>query len=198
MFLHSCLYSHFFLVHIFHSLSVEFYHLLVIITDGTIHDLDEMKRQLIKNEDSPISVCIVGVGDENFSKMYQLDCRTKPLEDKNGNKSSRDICQFVRYKDFRDRPDKLTETMLMIIPSQVEAYFRKTQNFIGLSDAGKPKNIYIRKIQEEKKKEKFLAKRTKSSHKKSTIILTEKERFTQEKSREEKDFIETNMPQIET
>ena len=127
------------------------YHLLVIITDGTIHDLDEMKRQLIKNEDSPISVCIVGVGDENFSKMYQLDCRTKPLEDKNGNKSSRDICQFVRYKDFRDRPDKLTETMLMIIPSQVEAYFRKTQNFIGLSDAGKTKNIYIRKIQEEKK-----------------------------------------------
>ena len=174
------------------------YHLLVIITDGTIHDLDEMKRQLIKNEDSPLSVCIVGVGDENFSKMYQLDCRTKPLEDKNGNKSSRDICQFVRYKDFRDRPDKLTETMLMIIPSQVEAYFRKTQNFIGLSDAGKPKNIYIRKIQEEKKKEKLLAKRTKSSHKKSTIRLTEKERFTQEKSREEKDFIETNMPLIET
>ena len=174
------------------------YHLLVIITDGTIHDLDEMKRQLIKNEDSPLSVCIVGVGDENFSKMYQLDCRTKPLEDKNGNKSSRDICQFVRYKDFRDRPDKLTETMLMIIPSQVEAYFRKTQNFIGLSDAGKPKNIYIRKIQEEKKKEKLLAKRTKSSNKKSTIRLTEKERFTQEKSREEKDFIETNMPLIET
>ncbi len=174
------------------------YHLLVIITDGTIHDLDEMKRQLIKNEDSPLSVCIVGVGDENFSKMYQLDCRTKPLEDKNGNKSSRDICQFVRYKDFRDRPDKLTETMLMIIPSQVEAYFRKTQNFIGLSDAGKPKNIYIRKIQEEKKKEKLLAKRTKSSNKKSTIKLTEKERFTQEKSREEKDFIETNMPLIET
>ena len=176
------------------------YHLLVIITDGTIHDLDEMKRQLIKNETSPISVCIVGVGDENFSKMYQLDCRTKPLEDKNGNKSNRDICQFVRYKDFRDRPDKLTETMLMIIPSQVEAYFRASQNFVGLSDAGKPKNLYIRKIKEEQEKEKLKANKTKSSNnKRSTVRMTEKEKFTQEKpNKEDKEFIETNMPQRET
>jgi hypothetical protein len=176
------------------------YHLLVIITDGTIHDLDEMKRQLIKNETSPLSVCIVGVGDENFSKMYQLDCRTKPLEDKNGNKSNRDICQFVRYKDFRDRPDKLTETMLMIIPSQVEAYFRASQNFVGLSDAGKPKNLYIRKIKEEQEKEKLKANKTKSSNnKRSTVRMTEKEKFTQEKpNKEDKEFIETNMPQRET
>ena len=176
------------------------YHLLVIITDGTIHDLDEMKRQLIKNETSPISVCIVGVGDENFSKMYQLDCRTKPLEDKNGNKSNRDICQFVRYKDFRDRPDKLTETMLMIIPSQVEAYFRASQNFVGLSDAGKPKNLYIRKIKEEQEKEKLKANKTKSSNnKRSTVRMTEKGKFTQEKpNNEDKEFIETNMPQRET
>lgn len=174
------------------------YHLLVIITDGTIHDLDDMKRQLIKNETSPISVCIVGVGDENFSKMYQLDCRTKPLEDKNGNKSSRDMCQFVRYKDFRDRPDKLTEHMLMIIPSQVEAYFRKSNNFVGLSEAGKPKNIYIRKIKEEQEKEKLKMNKTKSSNKKSTIRLTEKEKFVQEKrSKEDKEFIKTNMPQRE-
>ena len=170
------------------------YHLLVIITDGTIHDLDEMKRQLIKNETSPLSVCIVGVGDENFSKMYQLDCRTKPLEDKNGNKSNRDMCQFVRYKDFRDRPDKLTETMLMIIPSQVEAYFRASQNFVGLSDAGKSKNIYIRKIKEEQEKEKLKVNKTKSSNKKSTIRLTEKDKFNPDKNKDEKDFIENNMP----
>ena len=171
------------------------YHLLVIITDGTIHDLDEMKRHLIKNETSPLSVCIVGVGDENFSKMYQLDCRTKPLEDKNGNKSNRDMCQFVRYKDFRDRPDKLTETMLMIIPSQVEAYFRASQNFVGLYDAGKSKNIYIRKIKEEQEKEKLKVNKTKSNNKRSTVKLTEKEKFNQEtKNKEDKEFIENNMP----
>ena len=176
------------------------YHLLVIITDGTIHDLDEMKRQLIKNENQPISVCIVGVGDENFSKMYQLDCRTKPIEDKNGNVSTRDMCQFARYKDFRDRPDKLTEYMLMIIPSQVEAYFRASQNFVGLSDAGKPKNLYLRKIKEEQEKEKLKLKKTKSGNKKATIILTEKDKFGQEKSKEEQEqeILETNNPNKES
>ena len=162
------------------------YHLLVIITDGIIHDLDEMKRQLIKNQDSPISICIVGVGDLNFSTMYQLDCRTKPLEDKNGNKCGRDLCQFVRYKDFKE-PDKLTEYMLMIIPSQVEDYYRKNPDkFIGLSDAGKPKNIYIRKIKEKQEKVKLKTNKTKNSNKKSTIRLTEKDKFLQEKNTEEK------------
>ena len=164
------------------------YHLLVIITDGTIHDLDEMKRQIIKSETNPISICIIGVGDENFSKMYQLDCKTKPIEDKNGNISSRDNCQFARYKDFRDRPDKLTENMLSIIPSQVEKYFRASQNFIGLNDAGKPKNIYIRKIKEEQEQEKEKEKNIKfiKTHiRKPTIRLTQKEKFNHEKNKEE-------------
>ena len=162
------------------------YHLLVIITDGIIHDLDEMKRQLIKNQDSPISMCIVGVGDLNFSTMYQLDCRTMPLEDKNGNKCGRDLCQFVRYKDFKG-PDKLTEHMLMIIPSQVEDFYRKyPEKFIGLSDAGKPKNIYLRKIKEEQEKAKLKTNKTKNSNKKSTIRLTEKDKFVQDKNVEEK------------
>ena len=120
--------------------------------------------------------------------MYQLDCRSKPLEDKNGNKSSRDICQFVRYKDFRDRPDNLTELMLMIIPSQVEAYFKESQNFVGLSDAGKPKYIYIRKIKEEQEKEKLRSNKSNNSNKKPIIKLTEKERFTQGKCKEEKEL----------
>ena len=166
------------------------YQLLVIVTDGIIYDLDDMKRQLIKNEKSPLSVCIIGVGNQNFSKMYQLDCRTNPLEDRNGNKSSRDICQFFRYKDFMT-PDKLTETMLSVIPSQVEAYFRKNKNFIGLSEVAKSKNNNTRKIQDDKKKDKTLGKRVKPNNKKSTMKLTEKEKITQDKSKDEKE-IETN------
>ena len=183
------------------SCPTSLYHLLVIITDGTIHDMDDMKRQLIKNETLPLSVCIIGVGDENFREMYQLDCKTKPLEDKNGNKSSRDLCQFVRYKDFRDRPDKLTESMLMIIPSQVEAYFRATQNFIGLSDAGKPKNIYVRKIKEERERAKARElglKKTKSSFKKSIMKKSEKEKGKEEKEKQDQEFIDNNMPNRES
>ena len=167
------------------------YHILVIISDGNNHDLDEMIRQLIKSERYPISVCIVGVGDENFTRMLQMDSRTKPLEDKDGNKSERDMCQFVRYNDFKDRPDKLTEYMLTVIPSQVEAYYRASKNFVGLKDAGNPKNAYLRKLKEKKEKEKEQYKRqqTKSTFRKNS---DEKYNNIKDKEKYEEEYVNTN------
>ena len=173
------------------------YHILVIITDGNNHDIDEMVRQLIKSERYPISVCIVGVGDENFSRMLQMDSRTKPLEDKDGYKSKRDMCQFVRYNDFKDRPDKMTEYMLNVIPSQVEAYYRASQDFVGLKDSGKPKNAYLRKLKENKENEvKLKAQKTKSTFKRASLKLEEKEKYALRKAKEEyeNEIINTNMP----
>ena len=161
------------------------YHILVIITDGNNNDIDEMVRQLIKSERYPISVCIIGVGDENFSRMLQMDSRTKPLEDKDGYKSERDMCQFVRYNDFKDRPDKMTEFMLNIIPSQVEAYYRASQDFIGINDSGKPKNAYLRKMKENKEKNKLNPQKTKSTFKRSTIKLEEKDKYAKKKENKE-------------
>ena len=177
------------------------YHILVIITDGNNNDIDEMVRQLIKSERYPISVCIIGVGDENFSRMLQMDSRTKPLEDKDGYKSERDMCQFVRYNDFKDRPDKMTEYMLNIIPSQVEAYYRASQDFIGINDSGKPKNAYLRKMKENKEKNKLNPQKTKSTFKRSTIRLEEKDKYAKKKEYKEEfeqEFINTNLPNIET
>jgi len=176
------------------------YHILVIITDGNNHDIDEMVRQLIKSERYPISVCIVGVGDENFSRMLQMDSRTKPLEDKDGYKSKRDMCQFVRYNDFKDRPDKMTEYMLNVIPSQVEAYYRASQDFVGLKDSGKPKNAYLRKIKENKEKEdKLKAEKSKSTFKRGSIKLEEKDKYMIRKAKEEyeNEIVNTNMPNEE-
>ena len=174
------------------------YHILVIITDGNNNDIDEMVRQLIKSERYPISVCIIGVGDENFSRMLQMDSRTKPLEDKDGYKSERDMCQFVRYNDFKDRPDKMTEFMLNIIPSQVEAYYRASQDFIGINDSGKPKNAYLRKMKENKEKNKLNPQKTKSTFKRSSTRLEGKEKYAKKNKDEfEQEFIDTNMPNIE-
>ena len=172
------------------------YHILVIITDGNNNDIDEMVRQLIKSERYPISVCIIGVGDENFSRMLQMDSRTKPLEDKDGYKSERDMCQFVRYNDFKDRPDKMTEFMLNIIPSQVEAYYRASQDFIGINDPGKPKNAYLRKMKENKEKNKLNPQKTKSTFKRPTIRLEEKDKYAKKKENKEEfeqEFIIINI-----
>ena len=176
------------------------YHILVIITDGNNNDIDEMVRQLIKSERYPISVCIIGVGDENFSRMLQMDSRTKPLEDKDGYKSERDMCQFVRYNDFKDRPDKMAEFMLNIIPSQVEAYYRASQDFIGINDSGKPKNAYLRKMKGNKEKNELNPQKTKSTFKRSTIKLEEKDKYAKKKVNKEEfeqEFINTNLPNIE-
>ena len=171
------------------------YHIMVIITDGNNHDIDEMIRQLIKSERYPISVCIVGVGDENFSRMLQMDSRTKPLEDKDGNKSERDMCQFVRYNDFKDRPDKLTEYMLTVIPSQVEAYYRASKDFTGLKDVGKSKNGYSKKMKEKKEKESELKnQKNKLNYRRSSIKLEEKEKLIKkiDNNELENELIDTN------
>lgn len=42
---------------------------LLIITDGVIHDMDETIRMIVQGADVPLSILIVGVGNEDFSNM---------------------------------------------------------------------------------------------------------------------------------
>ena len=49
------------------------YFVLLIITDGIITDLDETKKSIIEASGLPLSIIIVGVGDEDFSAMEELD-----------------------------------------------------------------------------------------------------------------------------
>lgn len=45
------------------------YLVLLIITDGAIHDMDETIRLIVQGADLPLSILIVGVGDEDFGNM---------------------------------------------------------------------------------------------------------------------------------
>ena len=49
------------------------YFVLLIITDGIITDLEETKQSIIKASRLPLSIIIIGVGDEDFSAMDGLD-----------------------------------------------------------------------------------------------------------------------------
>ena len=108
------------------------YHVILIITDGVIHDFDETKSTIIKTSYLPYSIVVVGVGNDNFSSMEQLSSDKHELIDKNGNKAERDIIQFVRFLDYEDDPVGLAEEILMKIPSQIEKYYRIYKKFIGL------------------------------------------------------------------
>ena len=75
------------------------YHILLILTDGAIHDYEESKRTLVKLSDYPCSIIIIGVGDEDFTSMEELDSDKKKLKDDEGNVTYRDIVQFVKYEE---------------------------------------------------------------------------------------------------
>ncbi len=51
------------------------YHILLILTDGDIHDMQETIDEIadIYTRNLPVSIIIVGVGSENFSSMVRLD-----------------------------------------------------------------------------------------------------------------------------
>ena len=49
------------------------YFVLLIITDGIITDMEDTKRSIVAAAGLPMSIIIVGVGNEDFSAMEELD-----------------------------------------------------------------------------------------------------------------------------
>ena len=106
------------------------YEILMILTDGLIHDMDETVKLLIDCAILPLSVIIIGIGKEDFTKMIRLDGDDVPLTDNNGTVIKRDLVQFVEFEKFKQgfynqNNYELSEEVLREIPRQVEEYYSK-------------------------------------------------------------------------
>ena len=79
--------------HILNSIDTKAYHVLQLLTDGEIHDLDETREIIVELSTLPCSIIIIGVGDEyeGFKHMKTLDSDGVPLKDGKGNTAERDI-----------------------------------------------------------------------------------------------------------
>lgn len=64
----------------------------------------------------PLSIIIIGIGDEDFSNMNILDADDQPLVSSYGEKMQRDIVQFVPFKKYQNNPFVLREQILEEIP----------------------------------------------------------------------------------
>jgi hypothetical protein len=101
------------------------YSILLIMTDGAINDMEGTIRTLIKASGLPLSVVIIGVGNENFGEMKRLDSDSGLLS-LGAEKAQRDIVQFVAYRDtVAQGTSVLAQEVLAEIPNQVVDFMEK-------------------------------------------------------------------------
>lgn len=103
----------------------EIYTILLILTDGVINDTDETYRKIAEASHLPISIVIIGIGNEDFGDMIKLDGDRDPIPD-----CERDIVQFVPFRTCQDAPEVLAENVLEEIPLQVRR--RHVLSFLAL------------------------------------------------------------------
>ena len=82
------------------KLNEPLYNILLIITDGEIHDMEATKDLIVAASHMPLSVIIVGVGEENFQLMKQLDSDDALLRNSRNERAVRDVVQFVKFKKY--------------------------------------------------------------------------------------------------
>lgn len=107
------------------------YFVLLILTDGIITDMEATKHAIVNASDLPMSIIIVGVGQEDFASMEELDSDDGLLQAGGGRKAARDIVQFVELRKFLGpggntwNKEMLAKEVLAEIPDQVVGWMKK-------------------------------------------------------------------------
>lgn len=102
------------------------YSVLLILTDGVITDMKQTINEVVRAAEFPMSIVVVGVGDEDFGLMQILDGDDQRLYSTDERRfATRDIVQFVKFNDFKEKPLHVlaTET-LAEIPREVVNFFK--------------------------------------------------------------------------
>jgi hypothetical protein len=76
---------------------MQMYHIMLIVTDGDIHDVRASVDTLVELSNYPVSLIVVGVGDGNFKTLEYLDSDKRLLKDSKNVEAKRDILQFVPF-----------------------------------------------------------------------------------------------------
>ena len=102
------------------------YHILMILTDGMINDINETIDELVESSFLPLSIIIIGVGKADFYSMIELDSDKNPLVNSKGVKAERDLVQFVPFLKYESNPENLAKEVLAEIPRQIIEYYKKS------------------------------------------------------------------------
>lgn len=94
------------------------YAFLLILTHGCDSNIQRTKEVLIQASRAPISVIMVGIGDNDFRPMRYLD-------DFHKKEGVRDVCNFIEYDEYKSKDiSELRQAVLDEIPAQMTTYFK--------------------------------------------------------------------------
>lgn len=99
------------------------YTVFLLLTDGIVNDMQMTIDQIVKGCHLPLSIIIIGIGNEDFTKMEVLDADDVPLVSSWGEQMRRDIVQFVPFNKFKNNPLVLREEVLDELPRQVTSFY---------------------------------------------------------------------------
>ena len=110
------------------------YYILLILTDGVVNDLKDTTDLIVEASSLPLSIVIVGIGNENFGFMETLDGDENPLTNSQGVQRKRDIVQFIKFNNFKNNNainigNDFVEEVLKEIPTQIEEYYNEVGKF---------------------------------------------------------------------
>ena len=80
------------------------------------HDMERVKRRIVDLAELPCSVIIVGLGDDDFGMMDELDGDENRVTDDDDRVAARDIVQFVEFDKCMKDNLNLAELVLEEIP----------------------------------------------------------------------------------
>ena len=99
------------------------YHILMILTDGVIVDQQATIDAVIEASFLPFSLIIIGIGNDHFQEMIELDGDDALLISSNCVRRMRDCVQFVAFNKYRNNQDELAAQVLGEIPYQIVEYY---------------------------------------------------------------------------
>ena len=109
------------------------YYILWIFTDGGVTDMDEVLEAIIDASLLPLSIVIIGMGNDDFQDMQELDSDYCPLSNPKGKRAHRDIVSFIPFSQFLEGeygtdPEQsrinLAREVLREVPDQLVSYMK--------------------------------------------------------------------------
>lgn len=78
---------------------------------------------VVQGSRAPLSIVIIGLGNDAFKNMDILDADDEPLTDSHGRKMERDIVQFVPYRSIGNSLTQLARQVLDEVPREIVNFY---------------------------------------------------------------------------